>query len=414
MIISDNRSLESLTVNNSEDKSVSVMTHSSVQQGVMQDSYEQKMFPSQTIALSFIGTIANILVNILGPFAQVLLSVIKARTLLISAVLCCVAGLEFASLSTKIWHLYLTQGALYGVGAAIIFYVTTSQVPQWFTKHRGTALGISSCGPSIGGLVMPFIMTSMNEQLGIQRCYRIMGWISLFVGLPTCLLFKVRRPTNASSEPSHDQEDVPPMKLKDVVEWSVLKDFNFIIWCMSDILMESAFNIPYFFLPSHATYLGLTSYQGSALICVASGLNSVGRILGGLAADRFGHMNTIIFGSLLAGVSSLTIWTLSHDFAMLMAYSSIFGFFGGAFISLAPSVTATITGMEKFESGFSLFLVVTVISMFGPNIAGAIEESVQTPPFFSYSILTGAAYILGVLLVVYLKLRLQPRLRAKI
>lgn len=53
------------------------------------------------------------------------------------------------------------------------------------------------------------------------------------------------------------------------------------------------------------------------------------------AADYFGHINTIIFYSIITGISSITLWVYASGFEMLMAYAIIFGFFGGAFITLS-------------------------------------------------------------------------------
>ena len=39
--------------------------------------------------------------------------------------------------------------------------------PLWFNKKRGLALGLASGGSGIGGLVLPFVITPLNEKLGI-------------------------------------------------------------------------------------------------------------------------------------------------------------------------------------------------------------------------------------------------------
>lgn len=38
--------------------------------------------------------------------------------------------------------------------------------PQWFVKRRGFAMGVMVSGSGIGGLIMPFVMTTLNESLG--------------------------------------------------------------------------------------------------------------------------------------------------------------------------------------------------------------------------------------------------------
>lgn len=74
----------------------------------------------------------------------------------------------------------------------------------------------------------------------------------------------------------------------------------------------------------------------------------------------------------------------------------------------APTITLLTTGYEKFDSGLSVFLVITVISMFGPNLAGAIEGSLgSNHPFDSYKYFTGGCYLAGAVLLIIFKLALN-------
>lgn len=41
-----------------------------------------------------------------------------------------------------------------------------SIAPLWFNKRRGLALGLASGGSGIGGLVLPFVITPLNKNLG--------------------------------------------------------------------------------------------------------------------------------------------------------------------------------------------------------------------------------------------------------
>lgn len=55
-----------------------------------------------------------------------------------------------------------------------------------------------------------------------------------------------------------------------------------------------------------------------------------------------------------------------------------------------------------------MFLVITVISMFGPNLAGAIEGTLgSNHPFDSYKYFTGACYLAGAVLLIIFKLALN-------
>ncbi|KAG2230581.1 hypothetical protein INT48_006886 [Thamnidium elegans] len=369
----------------------------------MQNYFEQhdefEGTPNLSFQLTFVATICNILINLLAPLGQLMLALMEARTVLFTAIVLCSAGLLLASFSTQVWHLYLTHGVIYGIGSSILFYIALSVVPLWFVKNRGIALGIISSGISIGGLVMPLIMEPLNTKLGAAWCYRILSLICFAVGVLACLIFKNKK-----------KEDTKPKKLniKEMFDFSIAKDGKFLLWCATDILLEAAFNIPYYFLPSYATHLGLTSSQGAIILSAGSGMNAFGRVVSGFLADYVGHVNIIIIYSIISGLSNLVIWTYANSFGTLMAFSIIFGFFGGAFITLTPTITLLTTGYEKFDSGLSVFLVITVISMFGPNLAGAIEGSLgSNHPFDSYKYFTGACYLAGAALLIIFKLALN-------
>ncbi|CAO3650139.1 unnamed protein product [Mucor hiemalis] len=314
----------------------------------------------------------------------------------------------------------MTHGVIYGIGSSIMFYIALSVVPLWFVKNRGAALGILSSGISIGGLVMPLIIEPLNTNLGAPWCYRVLSLICFVAGVLSCLIFKNKEKPEISIEQKTEMvmnsNDASKLEtIKSMFDFSVAKDWRFLLWCASDIFMEAAYNVPNYFIPSYATYLGLSTSKGALILSVCSGMNALGRIVSGFAADYFGHINTIILYSIITGVASLTLWVYAKSFEILMAYAIVFGFFGGAFITLIPTITLLTTGQERFESGLSVFLIITVLSMFGPNVAGAIEGiSGEAHPFDSYKYFTAAGYLTGAASLFILKISFNRSPFAKI
>ena len=74
-------------------------------------------------------------------------------TLLMGAILE-VCALISASFATRVWHLYLAQGALFGWGCGFQYIGASGVVPQWFTKQIAFANSIASAGSGIGGVYM--------------------------------------------------------------------------------------------------------------------------------------------------------------------------------------------------------------------------------------------------------------------
>jgi hypothetical protein len=68
---------------------------------------------------------------------------------------------------------------------------------------------------------------------------------------------------------------------RNMIDTSICKDTTFIIWCISGNLSMLAYFVPAFYLPSHATKIGLTPSQGSILVSSFSAVNVIGRVISG-------------------------------------------------------------------------------------------------------------------------------------
>lgn len=89
---------------------ISVNSHSSFltfyTTGIMQDHYDVTMF-RDTVAnsqfqLSFVGTLLEICVNLMGPLAQIIAARFGIKTVLILGTVMATLGLELAGFSTQV------------------------------------------------------------------------------------------------------------------------------------------------------------------------------------------------------------------------------------------------------------------------------------------------------------------------
>ncbi|KAG0780579.1 hypothetical protein G6F22_009537 [Rhizopus arrhizus] len=374
--------------------------------GVMQDYYEQYMFAhiqNASLNLSFVGTLALAFMNLGGPFSQILVSTVGIRPVLIIGTIFISLALEMASLSSQIWHLYLSQGILFGLGASCVYMAMMGVAPQWFNRRRGLALGMAASGSGIGGLVIPNIMNSINSSLGPGWTYRVLGFICLFCDVLACILVRTRNPVPKTRK-----------RLSQMIDLSVLKNVDYLLFCIGSNIGLFGYFVPYFFLPSYATHIGLSDSQGSSTVTVSAAGNFIGRIMIGFLADRIGKINSNLIFTVITGLSSLLIWAFANSYGSLMAFSAVFGLTSGAYFAQISPVTASILGMEKFPSGLSLLLLTNVVPVFGPNIAGAIESGVNSTPYFSYKMFTGVAYLVGAVFILILRLRLSRDIFAKV
>ena len=53
-----------------------------------------------------------------------------------------VVSMIASSFATKVWQLVLTQGALYAIGASLMYYPIIIYVDEWFVRRKGLAFGV--------------------------------------------------------------------------------------------------------------------------------------------------------------------------------------------------------------------------------------------------------------------------------
>lgn len=93
----------------------------------------------------------------------------------------------------QLWHLFLTQALLCGIGAALLYFPIMSNAPQFFDRHRGFAMGFILSGIGVGGLVLAPVVHFLIYRCGIHWTLRILGIWSLVAMIPVACV--VKQPT---------------------------------------------------------------------------------------------------------------------------------------------------------------------------------------------------------------------------
>lgn len=139
--------------------------------------------------LSWIGSICVALFFILGPINQLVIEKMGYKYMLATGTILCSAALILASFAQQVWHVFLTQGVMFGLGASFVSLPCIGAPQQWFSERRGLAVGLSFAGSGVGGLVIANITQAAIGSIGYRWALRIDG-IILFVllSVATCLV----------------------------------------------------------------------------------------------------------------------------------------------------------------------------------------------------------------------------------
>jgi MFS family permease len=197
-----------------------------------------------TTELMGVGATLVVCINIFTPMSPLLARLGTRLTMVLGSILLSL-GMILTGFATEIWHVYLTQGVLVGLGSSILYMSIVGVIPQWFTTLRATAMGISSSGGGFGGLALSPMVSSLVQKYGLPWTYRIIGLMALSICLLASCMMRTRLP------PGHDKKQ----PIRSPIKLSMLKDIDFVIWLIGVVISLTGYLIPLFYIPSKLFFM---------------------------------------------------------------------------------------------------------------------------------------------------------------
>lgn len=226
-------------------------------------------------------------------------------------------GYIIASFASKIWHLYLTQGALVGCGIGFIIVPSTAVLSQWFSRRRSTANGISSAGSGVGGAAFAWGTAAMVEHQGLAWALRTTGIVSLVANVVATLLLRDR---NHHIRPTQLAFDIALLRHRAVILlllWAFVSMFGYIALLFS--------------LSDFALAIGLSHKQATDIVGFLNLGTAVGRPVIGLVSDRMSKIVTAGVLTFLCGLICFVLWLPATTFGLTVFFSMLCGAILGVF-----------------------------------------------------------------------------------
>lgn len=149
---------------------------------------KNNIFPGASrLECAFVGSLSLTTMFLLSPITTMSTQRYGIRKTMFVGVILESASLISASFASQIWHLFLTQGVLFGMGMGMLFIPVASVVPQWFTSKRSLASGVSLSGAGLGGFVYSLVTEAMIRNIGLSWAFRVLGILAFTVNT-TCVL----------------------------------------------------------------------------------------------------------------------------------------------------------------------------------------------------------------------------------
>jgi MFS family permease len=341
-----------------------------------------------TLQYAFIGSLNMGCAMGISPFATIAVKKFGTRQVMLLGVVIETGSWIAASFASKVWHIFLTQGVLFGLGIGVMFTATVGIIPQWFTTHRSLANGIAAAGSGLGGLIYSFAVGAMIQNLGLAWAFRILGILAFVVNLACTLLVKDRNKIVGSTHLAF--------------KGSLLLRPEFLLFVAFGWFSIFGYSVVIYSLSNYANVIGLQSSQAALISAFFNLGQSIGRPLMGYFSDRTGRMNLAAFASFLGGIFALAIWINTKVYGVLIFYAIISGMVGGTFWTVVGPVAAEIVGLADVPSALNImWLGIVLPCTFSEPIA--LQIVTGTGDYLGTQLWTGLTYITAAICMVMLR-----------
>ncbi|KAF7596882.1 hypothetical protein BBP40_011927 [Aspergillus hancockii] len=337
-------------------------------------------FPGTSeLTYSFIGGLSISQITFVAPIVTKSVHTFGTRTTLLIGVVLETGALVAASFATKVWHLFLTQGILFGWGCSFLYVGSVGIVPQWFEKRKSVANGIAAGGSGVGGLIYSLATNSMIDGLGLPWAFRVTASCVFAVNLICALLMRDR---NHHFKPNQHSFDL-----------ALFRRYEFLLMILWSYLSLLGYTIILFSLPDNAVKIGLTSHQGAIVGAMANLGMAVGRPTVGLLSDYVGRINAAVGATFLSALFCLCIWTSGTSYAVLIVFAILGGsVFGTYFATIGPLLN-DVLGIQLLPAALSIMWTVIVLpTTFAEPIALELRRP-QSPHYLDVQVFSGCIFL---------------------
>jgi predicted MFS family arabinose efflux permease len=302
-------------------------------------------------------------------------------------------GLVLSSRIGELWHLYVWFGGLVGVAAGAFYAPLTTTVTRWFTGNRGLAVALVSAGTGLGTFVVAPLTRWLTSAYDWRTAMLLLGDLAWLAIVPLGMLIR----DAPGSVESAVEANVP---LREVA-----RSPQFWLLALTHFACCIAHSGPIFHMVTHAMDQGVPSMTAATILGISGLASLAGRVMSGIAADRWGAKPTLI-AMLSLQAPAIALYLVSAGAGGFSALAVLFGASYGGGMPMYALLTREYFGARAMGTAYGAIFMLQAIGMgLGAYAGGFIYDQLGT-----YAWLFGTATaVAAVAILLALPLR-RPRL----
>ena len=336
----------------------------------------QESFDASVEMVMYSLTFGTFLSLATTPIVGILIDRISVRRIFVTGILVFALGLWLLAKTETI----LQYIVIFGVTMALVnalagSMISSAIVSRWFANNRGKALGVAATGTSVGGVLVPGLMTFWLPDYGWRGSLEYLAAVLLIVVVPVvfwCIRNWPQDTKNDEAVAENARGSVS--RAKQLTSKDILANSNFWWLSISLGLLFSTYTAILSNLTPYAAQLGRGSDLASGLIIVVAISGLVGKLLFGAAADIMSHKLALWMAQLLLALGYALLAVAPDYWLVILACMSI-GLAAGGMLPVWGALTAEIFGLTSYGRAFGLMgPIVTIFVMVGFPLTGRLYD----------------------------------------
>ncbi len=276
----------------------------------------------------------------------------------------------------SVWALYISYGALAGIGIGIAYNVVIATVSAWFPDKKGLCSGCLMMGFGASALILGNLADALfKSTFGWRFTYGLLGICICAVLILAALL--LRKPNSQTVLPQPKTANVSGSEIFEKAEHSsgqMLRRPSFWMAFISISFLAAVGSSVISFAKDLALSVDAAESLAVTLVGALSVCNGLGRILTGALFDRIGRRKTMLLANILTiFAAGATLFAVSIGSLPLC----IFGLcLTGISYGACPTITAAFTSCFFGMKHFSTNMAIMTFTVMGGSLIATLSNKV--------------------------------------
>jgi MFS family permease len=296
------------------------------------------------------------------------------RPVVLSGMVLLGIALIAASRATSLAAFELLFGVGVGVAGGSVYAPLMTVASAWFDRRRNLAVSLVSAGMGMWPLVMAPLVGGLISAYDWRAAMLVLGIVVIVLLIPVALLIRKPPPViPESGMPEHPLRAVPAEPPMTAAQ--AFRTYAFAALALTHFACCAAHSGPIFHMVPYAMACGIAPMVAVSVYSVAGLSGLGGRLLLGLASDKFGAKPVLVLGLAVQAMAAGTYYFI-HELGEFYALAVVFALAYGGVMPLYATLVREYFGIRIMGTVFGAVSAAASFGMaLGPVAGGWVFDN---------------------------------------